>query len=150
MRENLERVLDLALAITLISLALSSAFSIKLSIDRSINLKNFSSKSYVRDFSPKSNLDLSGEELKHIVKKQGKYLIAAEFKSLAEEEAEKQLVKINGKYISLSLETDSKGICDKKGRRLNSLELRDILLKDGKESLELKYDNNSVIAAYIK
>lgn len=144
MREHVERVLELGLAMTLIAIALSSVFRLTQTVDCLIDGSYEQRKMETREFSPKKPLN-SGREAEHeLARALDKYYLASEFKRRSEFEAEEQYVYVDGVRISLCKEDETVGLQNTKGERLRAEEIRPLLDLVLDKHISFEYEDSRI------
>lgn len=127
MKEHIERILELGLAMLLITAALASVYRITSSVGSLIEKHHANRRNYSAEFSPRLSPRNSYEQTENLNKRLDKYYIASEFRRTSELAAEEHFVYIDGKKISLNKEDEAEGIKDSRGHRLSAGELRPML-----------------------
>lgn len=150
MRENIERVLELGLALSLISMALGSFYSLSHSVGSMIERSYEGRRPQSFEFSPLAkSATTHNSEFSH-TETLDQYFIASEFRRLTELESEEQYAFVDGIKISLSMEDLSPGIENDRGDKLKSEDLASILSNTENEALRFRFKNSKINKTILK
>lgn len=144
MRDNIERLLELGLSLTLLVFALSSVYRITVSVGTLIEKNSYQRPHYTAEFSPNSGKEASESEIRERKKQLDQYYIASVFKRISDLEADEQIVYIDGGAISLSKKDEGLGIVNRRGLSLNAEDLRFLLETKSDAKLLFRFHNSNI------
>lgn len=144
MREHIERMLELGLAMSLITLALGSVYKITQSVGSLIESSYEGRRPQTLEFSPRPNTPSSYSDSLPRSETLDKYYLASEFRRQSEVEAEEDFVFIDGIKISLTKEDEGLGLEDDRGVRLKAEEIRPLLDSDSEKGLSFRYKDSKI------